>query len=70
MIPPYLLQEMAQLTGEHVVLVLVSMAIAVAAGFPLGVLLTRRAALRTPSVSYTHLDVYKRQSQATAPTLQ
>ena len=44
MIPPYLLQEMGQLTGEHCILVLSSMAIAIGAGLPLGVLLTRRAA--------------------------
>ncbi len=55
MIPPYLLQEMAQLTGEHIVLVLVSMAIAAAAGLPLGVLLTRRAALRTPLLGFANV---------------
>jgi osmoprotectant transport system permease protein len=38
MIPPYLLQEMARLTGEHLVLVLISMAIAAAAGLPLPIL--------------------------------
>src|SRR6202161_2066422 len=48
MIPPYLLQEMAQLTVEHLVLVLSSMAIAVGAGLPLGILIKRRASLRTP----------------------
>src|ERR1700683_1555905 len=55
MIPPYLLQEMAQLTGEHIVLVLVSMAIAAAAGLPLGILLTRRAALRTPLLGFANV---------------
>src|SRR5271155_6151498 len=55
MMPPYLLQEMAQLTGEHFVLVLVSMAIAVAAGLPLGILLTRRAALRTPLLGFANV---------------
>jgi osmoprotectant transport system permease protein len=55
MIPPYLLQEMAQLTGEHIVLVLVSMAIAAAAGLPLGVLLTRHAALRTPLLGFANV---------------
>src|SRR5580658_11045568 len=55
MIPPYLLQEMVQLTGEHVVLVLVSMAIAAAAGLPLGILLTRRAALRTPLLGFANV---------------
>src|SRR5208337_2856156 len=55
MIPPYLLQEMAQLTGEHFVLVLVSMAIAAGAGLPLGVLLTRRASLRTPLLGFANV---------------
>jgi osmoprotectant transport system permease protein len=55
MIPPYLLQEMAQLTGEHFVLVLSSMAIAVGAGLPLGVLLTRRASLRTPLLGFANV---------------
>jgi len=41
-----LLQDIVQLTGEHSVLVLISMSIAIAIGLPLGVLLTRRAALR------------------------
>jgi len=53
--PPYLLQEMAQLTGEHFILVLVSMAIAVAAGLPLGVLLTRRESLRTPLLGFANV---------------
>ena len=55
MIPPYLLQELAQLTGEHFVLVLASMAIAVGAGLPLGVLLTRRPALRTPLLGFANV---------------
>jgi osmoprotectant transport system permease protein len=55
MIPPYLLQEMAQLTGEHIVLVLVSMAIAAAAALPLGILLTRRARLRTPLLGFANV---------------
>src|SRR3984885_6923247 len=55
MIPPYLLQEMAQLTGEHLVLVLSSMAIAVGVGLPLGVLLTRRASLRTPLLGFANV---------------
>ena len=55
MMPPYLLQEMAQLTGEHFILVLVSMAIAVAAGLPLGVLLTRRESLRTPLLGFANV---------------
>jgi osmoprotectant transport system permease protein len=53
--PPYLLQEMTQLTFEHIVLVLVSMAIAAAAGLPLGVLLTRRTALRTPLLGFANV---------------
>jgi osmoprotectant transport system permease protein len=41
-----LASEIVQLTSEHFVLVLISMSIAIAAGVPLGILLTRRAALR------------------------
>ncbi|MDQ3817117.1 MAG: ABC transporter permease subunit [Acidobacteriota bacterium] len=39
---------MLRLIGEHLVLVLVSTSIAVAIGIPLGILLTRRPALRAP----------------------
>jgi osmoprotectant transport system permease protein len=38
--------EILQLTSEHFVLVLISMSIAISAGIPLGILLTRRASLR------------------------
>jgi osmoprotectant transport system permease protein len=55
MIPPYLLQELAQLTGEHCVLVLSSMAIAIGAGLPLGILLTRRPSLRTPLLGFANV---------------
>ncbi len=53
--PSYLLQEIAQLTGEHFVLVLSSMAIAVGVGLPLGILLTRRASLRTPLLGFANV---------------
>src|SRR5579864_7912753 len=43
---PGLFEDILQLTSEHFVLVLISMAIAVAIGIPLGILLTRRAGLR------------------------
>jgi osmoprotectant transport system permease protein len=43
---PGLLQDILDLTAEHFVLVLASMAIAIAIGIPLGILLTRRAPLR------------------------
>jgi osmoprotectant transport system permease protein len=46
MIRPGLLQDIVNLTAEHTVLVLISMAFALAIGIPLGILLTRRAALR------------------------
>jgi len=55
MISSFLWQEMARLTGEHFLLVLVSMAIAAAAGLPLGVLLTRRASLRTPVLGFANV---------------
>jgi len=38
--------DIIELTTEHFVLVLISMSIAIAAGLPLGILLTRRAFLR------------------------
>src|ERR1700720_518127 len=43
---PGLFADILALTSEHFVLVLVSMTIAAAIGIPLGILLTRRAALR------------------------
>ena len=44
---PGLWQDIVALTSEHFVLVVVSMAIALAIGLPAGILLTRRAGLRT-----------------------
>jgi len=41
-----LASDIIELTTEHFVLVLISMSIAIAAGLPLGILLTRRAFLR------------------------
>jgi len=46
MIGTGLATEILQLTSEHFVLVLISMSIAISAGIPLGILLTRRASLR------------------------
>ena len=43
---PGLLQDILALTFQHFILVLTSMAVAVAIGIPLGILLTRRAGLR------------------------
>jgi osmoprotectant transport system permease protein len=43
---PGLFEEIVNLTAEHFALVLISMAIALAIGIPLGILLTRRVALR------------------------
>jgi len=43
---PDLLNDLVQLTGEHLVLVLSAMAAAMLLGVPLGVLLTRREGLR------------------------
>ena len=43
---PGLLQDIFDLSAEHLVLVLISMGLAVAIGIPLGILLTRRAAFR------------------------
>jgi osmoprotectant transport system permease protein len=46
MIRPGLLDDILHLTAEHSVLVSIAMAFALAIGIPLGILLTRRAALR------------------------
>jgi osmoprotectant transport system permease protein len=53
--PSYLWQEIARLTGEHLVLVLSSMAIAFALGLPAGILLTRRESLRTPLLGFANV---------------
>ncbi len=55
MIRADLLDEIAQLTSEHFILVLVSMAIAAAIAIPLGILLTRRAVLRGPLLGFTNV---------------
>jgi len=41
-----LLRDVLSLTGDHLILVLVAMGIAIAIGIPVGILLTRRAPLR------------------------
>ena len=43
---PGLLNDIIDLTSEHLVIVVVAMSIAIAIGLPLGILLTRRASLR------------------------
>ena len=43
---PDLINDLLQLTGEHLVLVLSAMAVAMLIGVPLGILLTRRASLQ------------------------
>src|SRR5450631_3125391 len=43
---PDLVNDLIQLTGEHLVLVLSAMAVAILIGVPLGILLTRRANLQ------------------------
>ena len=45
-------REVAALTAEHLLLVAVATALAVAVGLPLGVLLTRRAALKKPVLAF------------------
>ena len=52
---PGLLQDVLQLTSEHFVLVLISMAIAVAIGIPTGILLTRRPSLRTGVLGFANV---------------
>ena len=43
---PGLLNDIIDLTSEHLVIVVIAMSIAIAIGLPLGILLTRRASLR------------------------
>jgi osmoprotectant transport system permease protein len=45
---PGLLRDIVNLTSEHLLLVLTAMAIAIAIGVPLGILLTRQAGWRRP----------------------
>ncbi len=52
---PGLLNEMAELTAQHFVLVLVSISIAIAAGLPLGILISRKASLRTPVLGFANI---------------
>ncbi len=47
-----LLNDIARLTGQHLVLVAVSLVIAVAIGIPFGIALTRRAVLRGPLLGF------------------
>ena len=48
-------REMLTLTGQHLVLVLVSTSIAVLIGVPLGILLSRHARLRSPVLSLANV---------------
>ena len=50
-----LAQDILNLTSEHLVLVLSSMAIAIAIGVPMGILLTRRAAWRRPVLGLANI---------------
>ena len=45
---PGLLADIVELTSQHLILVLTALAVAIAIGVPLGIMLTRRAAWRTP----------------------
>lgn len=52
---PGLAQDIFDLTSEHLVLVLTAMVIACAIGVPMGILLTRRAAWRTPVLGIANI---------------
>ncbi len=52
---PGLANEIVELTGDHLILVFVSISIACAIGLPLGVLISRRAALRTPLLGFANV---------------
>ena len=55
MIRSDLLDEIAQLTSEHFILVVVALAIAAAIAIPLGILLTRRAIWRGPVLGFANV---------------
>ena len=52
---PGLLQDVLQLTSEHFVLVLISMAIALVIGIPTGILLTRTPSLRPGVLGFANV---------------
>jgi osmoprotectant transport system permease protein len=52
---PGLTSDILELTSEHIVLVLSAMSIAIALGVPAGILLTRRAALRSPVLTVANV---------------
>ena len=52
---PGLANEIVELTGDHLILVGLSILIACAIGLPLGVLISRRAALRTPLLGFANV---------------
>ena len=52
---PGLASEMLELTGDHLLLVLISMSVAIAVAVPFGILITRRAALRGPVLGFANV---------------
>src|ERR1700735_864565 len=52
---PGLTSDILELTSEHIVLVLSAMSIAIALGVPAGILLTRRAAWRSPVLTVANI---------------
>lgn len=52
---PELTREIIELTGEHLVLVLIAMAIAIMVAVPLGILLTRRAPLQRWVIGFANI---------------
>lgn len=52
---PGLASEMLELTGDHLLLVLISMSVAIAVAVPLGILITRRTPLRGPILGFANV---------------
>ena len=52
---PGLAREIAELTGEHLILVSLAILIACAIGLPLGILISRRSSLRTPILGFANV---------------
>jgi osmoprotectant transport system permease protein len=52
---PFLIHELISLTGQHLFLVLISIAVAIVVAVPLGILISRRERLRGPILAFANV---------------
>jgi osmoprotectant transport system permease protein len=52
---PFLIHELISLTGQHLFLVLISIAVAIVVAVPLGILISRRERLRSPILAFANV---------------